>query len=107
MRMSARLSRRSRRALVVPALAAALALAPVAAPTALAVPGGPAAVPVDMPFDGQGADDAPGGTDRAEDEQARKAEDLGGAVVTEVIDLVTGVVKCGLNLATESVPCPL
>ena len=45
--------------------AAALALAPVAAPTALAVPGGPAAVPVDMPFDGQGADDAPGGTDRA------------------------------------------
>lgn len=71
---------------------------------AAAAPQTPAATPVaDFPFDGQGADDAPaGGEDPAE-----RAERLGGNVAAELIDLLADVVKCGLNVATPSVECPL
>uniref|UniRef100_UPI00245788E8 hypothetical protein n=1 Tax=Nocardia brasiliensis TaxID=37326 RepID=UPI00245788E8 len=41
------------------------------------------------------------------DKQADKAEKLGGTVTTKVIDLVTGIVKCGLNIASPSVKCSI
>ncbi|WP_040797927.1 hypothetical protein [Nocardia higoensis] len=106
-------TRRSRAALATPVLAVTLALAPaltVLAPAAGAEPGRAETFPAptgpsQMPFDGQGSDDSRDG--RTGDELSRKAEDLGGSVVNEVIDLATGVIKCGINLATDSVPCPL
>ncbi|MEV0245391.1 hypothetical protein AB0H76_02245 [Nocardia sp. NPDC050712] len=41
------------------------------------------------------------------DEKAEKAEKLGGGLVNKAIDLGAGVLKCGLSLATETVPCKL
>ncbi|WP_155980958.1 hypothetical protein [Nocardia sp. CNY236] len=41
------------------------------------------------------------------DERVEKTERLGGRLTTEIIDLVAGVIKCGLNIATPSVSCPL
>lgn len=88
-----------------------LALAPVAllAPTASANPNGPRVTEVgDFPFDGQGTDDGPkrNGTPK-KDEKADKAEKLGGGVAGRVIDLVGGIAKCALNIATPSVRCQL
>jgi hypothetical protein len=88
-----------------------LTTAPLAlrAPDAAATPGGPAATQVgDFPFDGMGTDDAPTkeGTPK-KDDKADKAEKLGGGVTTKVIDLITGVIKCGLNIATPSVKCTI
>ncbi|GAA5041493.1 hypothetical protein [Nocardia callitridis] len=77
------------------ALVLALGSGLLGAPNALADNG--------YPFDGQdspGTQHAPKG-----DDQADKAEKLGGNVLNEVIDLATGIVKCGLNIATDSVPC--
>ncbi|MFI6040704.1 hypothetical protein ACIA8C_03655 [Nocardia sp. NPDC051321] len=73
------------------------------APTATAAP---IATQVDFPFDGLGTDDGTPGTPKP-DEQGKKAEKLGGTVTTEVIDLVTGIVKCGLNIASPAVKCSL
>jgi len=124
-------ARRSRAALTAPALAAALALAPVFAPAALAGPGLEQVLPADpapseMPFGDQGSDDSDdsgnsgnsrdsGDSDNSAGDELRqraedlpdKAENFGGSVFTEVIDLSTGILKCGLNLVTDSVPCPL
>ncbi|MFC4125360.1 hypothetical protein [Nocardia rhizosphaerae] len=64
--------------------------------------------PGDFPLNGNGT--APKNSPQAapeRDEKAEKAEKLGGGVVTELIDLATGVIKCGLNIATDSVPCKL
>lgn len=66
----------------------------------------PIATQVDFPFDGLGADDGTPSTPKP-DEQGKKAEKLGGTVTTEVIDLVTGIVKCGLNMASPAVKCSL
>ncbi|WP_194815164.1 hypothetical protein [Nocardia sp. XZ_19_385] len=41
------------------------------------------------------------------EKKAEKAEKLGGGLVTKMIDLGAGVIKCGLSLASESVPCKL
>ncbi|MGN2636236.1 hypothetical protein ACWEKT_11010 [Nocardia takedensis] len=100
--MSPHRSRRTARALVGAVLVGLTALA---APAALAAP--PAAVPIvgDGPFAGPDTTHAPPGAPR--DERAEKAEDLGGTLANEVIDLVTGVLTCGLNIATDSVKCTL
>ncbi|WP_433658560.1 hypothetical protein ACQPW1_41325 [Nocardia sp. CA-128927] len=85
----------------------ALALGAVAlqAPTATAAPG---ATQVDFPFDGLGTDDAPSTPNAPKpDEQGKKAEKLGGTVTTQVIDLATDIVKCGLNIASPAVKCSL
>ncbi|MFD3506392.1 hypothetical protein [Nocardia sp. NPDC058666] len=84
-------------------------LAPVATAVPQVVPPSQAE-PGDYPLNGQGTTPkqspktAPGTDD---DETAEKTEKLGGGVATEVIDLVTGIIKCGLNIATDSVPCTL
>ncbi|MFC6011277.1 hypothetical protein [Nocardia lasii] len=62
------------------------------------------AEPGDYPLNGPGT--APR-TGPGVDDQADKAERFGGGLATELIDLATGIIKCGLNLATDTVPCPL
>ncbi|WP_406232516.1 hypothetical protein [Nocardia sp. NBC_01009] len=79
------------------------------APAAAAAPDRPSVTQIaDFPFDGLGADDAPSkeGTP-TKDDKADKAEKLGGGVTTKIIDLITGIIKCGLNIATPSVKCQL
>ncbi|MGX1763391.1 hypothetical protein ACWIG5_41960 [Streptomyces lydicus] len=73
----------------------ALACGVVAPGSAAAQPAPPAATQID-----DSATESP-------DKQADKAEKLGGTVTTKVIDLVTGIVKCGLNIASPSVKCSI
>ena len=61
----------------------------------------------DSPFDGLGADDAPGKPGTQEQAMAEKAEKFGGGLASEIIDLISGVAKCGLNIATDAVDCGL
>ncbi|MFR9751198.1 hypothetical protein ACL02S_09190 [Nocardia sp. 004] len=59
-------------------------------------------------FDDRHSQDTPADPDDQEhDRRAEKTEELGGRLATEIIDLVTGVIKCGLNIATPSVHCTL
>ncbi|MFI9533205.1 hypothetical protein ACIG56_08185 [Nocardia fusca] len=102
------------------AVSAAVALsvgpAVLSAPAALAAPG-------EFPFDGQGSENEP--ESRAQDghtpeghtpendlgkrveEAGERAEEAGGGVVTEVIDLSGDILKCGLHIATPAIECPL
>ncbi|WP_063131522.1 hypothetical protein [Nocardia fusca] len=102
------------------AVSAAVALsvgpAVLSAPVALAAPG-------EFPFDGQGSEDEP--ESRAQEghtpegrtpendlgkrveEAGERAEEAGGGVVTEVIDLSGDILKCGLHIATPAIECPL
>ncbi|MBF6124050.1 hypothetical protein [Nocardia brasiliensis] len=73
----------------------ALACGVVAPGSAVAQPAPPAATQID-----DSATESP-------DKKADKAEKLGGTVTTKVIDLVTGIVKCGLNIASPSVKCSI
>ncbi|WP_405161218.1 hypothetical protein OG203_33390 [Nocardia sp. NBC_01499] len=75
----------------------------LSAPTATAAPSTATWVGVDVPLDGKGIDDS----NPTKDKKADKAEKLGGTVTGQVIDLVTGIVKCGLNIATPAVKCDL
>ncbi|TCJ99614.1 hypothetical protein [Nocardia alba] len=85
----------------------ALAFAPTAAAVPQVVPPSHAE-PGDYPLNGQGTTPKNSPKTAPEtDERAEKAEKLGGGVATEVIDLITGIIKCGLNIATDSVPCKL
>ncbi|WP_378733529.1 hypothetical protein [Nocardia brasiliensis] len=87
-------------------LALALGAMALPAPTATAAP--PTAAEIDFPFDGLGKDDAPSTPNAPKsNDPSGKAEKLGGTVTTRVIDLVTGIVKCGLNIATPSVKCSI
>lgn len=66
--------------------------------------------PVQGPFDFDGKDpQSPEGDkqQQKQEKQGEKAEKLGGGVANKMIDLVTGIVKCTLNIATDSVPCKL
>ncbi|WP_063053269.1 hypothetical protein [Nocardia arthritidis] len=76
-----------------------LALGPVTllAPEAAASPGTQVSDSV-FDFDGQGS---------KSDDKAGKAEKLSGNVTTKLIDLVAGIIKCGLNIASPSVKCSL
>ncbi|WP_054815080.1 hypothetical protein [Nocardia arizonensis] len=91
-----------RTAAVTAIAAAALGFGPATLVPAAAAP--VERIPVSGPFDGLdgGAPDA-----EPHDKRAEKAEKFGGELVTEVIDLITGVVTCGLNIATDSVKCRL
>ncbi|MBF6471343.1 MULTISPECIES: hypothetical protein [Nocardia] len=53
----------------------------------------------DFDGDGQGS--------KSGDDKAGKAEKLSGNVTTKLIDLVAGIIKCGLNIASPSVKCSL
>ncbi|MEV6325880.1 hypothetical protein AB0M45_32645 [Nocardia sp. NPDC051787] len=104
-------------------LVVALGSVSVLAPEAAAAPSAPAVTQVsDYPFDfdGQGSDDdsvfdfdGQGDADRTggglfeKDEKAEKTEKLGGTLTTKIIDLLAGMIKCGLNIATPSVKCSL
>jgi hypothetical protein len=80
-----------------------LALGPVTllAPEAAASPGTSPSTQVSdsvFDFDGQGS---------KSDDKSGKAEKLSGNVTTKLIDLVAGIIKCGLNIASPSVKCSL
>lgn len=84
----------------------AAALAPATAVPQVVPPS--QAEPGDYPLNGQGTTPKSSPKTAPEtDEKAEKSEKLGGGVATEVIDLITGIIKCGLNIATDSVPCSL
>jgi hypothetical protein len=91
------------------ALVLALGSVTVQTPMAAAAPDRPTVTQVvDYPFDGLGTDDAPNNHCTArKDRRADKAEKLGGSVTGKIIDLIADVLKCGLNIATPSVPCQL
>ncbi|QIS05801.1 hypothetical protein F5X71_28975 [Nocardia brasiliensis] len=72
----------------------ALACAVVAPGSAVAQAAPPTVIQID------GATESP-------DKKADKAEKLGGGLVNKVIDLTTGAIKCGLNIALPSVKCSL
>ncbi|WP_040781815.1 hypothetical protein [Nocardia pneumoniae] len=103
-------------------LVVALGSVSVLAPQAAAAPGAPAVTQVsgypfdfggqddDSPFDFDGKDDDDALTGQGmfkKDEKAEKTEKLGGTLTTKIIDLLAGVIKCGLNIATPSVKCSL
>ncbi|MEU2041478.1 hypothetical protein [Nocardia niwae] len=90
---------------VIVALSGALVLAlgsvTLQAPEAAAAPDHAPVVHVSdsvFDFDGQGS---------KSDDKAGKAEKLSGNVTTKLIDLVAGIIKCGLNIASPSVKCSL
>uniref|UniRef100_UPI002453E499 hypothetical protein n=1 Tax=Nocardia brasiliensis TaxID=37326 RepID=UPI002453E499 len=84
------------RSMTVPLrVTSALACGGGARGSAVAQPAPPAATQID-----DSATESP-------DKKADKAEKLGGTVTTKVIDLVTGIVKCGLNIASPSVKCSI
>ncbi len=103
-----KMSTRSTIATLSLALILGFGAAEAAVPAAAIPPVAPSAPtePGDYPLNGQGTSpkNAPGAE---KNEQAEKTENLGGGLATEIIDLVTGAIKCGLNIATDSVPCPL
>lgn len=83
-----------------------------AAPATAIPPVAPSAPadPSDYPLNGPGTQkNSPQAAPQKDetDEKAEKAEKLGGGVATELIDLATGIIKCSLNIATDSVPCTL
>ncbi|MFQ6231150.1 hypothetical protein [Nocardia sp. NPDC002869] len=93
------------------AVSAAVALsvgpAVLSAPVALAAPG-------EFPFADQGdSENEPESRTPENDlgkrteEAGERAEEAGGGVVTEVIDLSGDILKCGLHIATPAIECPL
>lgn len=118
--MSPRKSVRSAFFAVSAAVALSVGPALLSAPPALAAPG-------EFPFDDQG-----GSENKAEnndpqnsnpensnpensspedsrplDEMAERAENAGGGLATEVIDLNADTLKCALSIVTTTVECPL
>ncbi|MET9290260.1 hypothetical protein [Nocardia beijingensis] len=82
-------------------LVVALGSVTLLAPEAAAAPDSPQVTQVSdsvFDFDGQGS---------KTDDKAGKAEKLSGNVTTKLIDLVAGIIKCGLNIASPSVKCSL
>ncbi|MGW6425635.1 hypothetical protein ACWF82_23440 [Nocardia sp. NPDC055053] len=84
----------------------------VAAP-ATAIPSVAPTAPTDQsdyPLNGQGtkknSPQAAPGKDET-NEKAEKMEKLGGGVATVLIDLTSGIIKCSLNIVTDSVKCKL
>ncbi|MEU6190404.1 hypothetical protein [Nocardia sp. NPDC047038] len=83
------------------ALVLALGSATLLAPEAAAAPDSPQITQVsDSVFDF-------GGQGSKSDDKSGKAEKLSGNVTTKLIDLVAGIIKCGLNIASPSVKCSL
>lgn len=104
---------RMRRVIATAAGAALLAVGPgllVAAP-ANAAPS--AATPVldpNYPLGGDGEDgtsensEEPG-TTQEQDPRAQRAEEFGGRTVTDLIDMGSDLLKCGLNVVAPTVKC--
>lgn len=78
------------------------------APTAVAAPD-PQAEESEFPFQGDGTNnEAENDTEAPErDDPSKRAERTVGGVVTELIDFSADLTKCGLNIATPNVECPL
>ncbi|WP_194979664.1 hypothetical protein [Nocardia cyriacigeorgica] len=101
-----RMSPRQRLRTTIVALSGALILAAgpavLSAPAAVAAPQGGQP---SYPFDG-GED---GGTahEPKKDERAQRAEEFGGGLASEVIDLAANILKCGLNVVTPTVGCSI
>lgn len=94
------------------AVSAAVALsvgpAVLSAPMALAAPAG------EFPLADQGESENEPESRTPENDLAKRteeagerAEEAGGGVVTEVIDLSGDILKCGLHIATPAIECPL
>ncbi|MFE3444765.1 hypothetical protein ACFXNW_17180 [Nocardia sp. NPDC059180] len=102
-----RMSPRQRLRTTIAALSGALVLAAgpavLATPAAVAAPQGGQAQPA-YPFDGD-----EGGTthEPKKDERAERAEEFGGGLAGEVIDLAANILKCGLNVVTPTVGCSI
>ncbi len=95
------MSQRLRTVIVALSGALVLALGSFLAPEVAAAPDTPPVTQVSdsvFDFDGQGS---------KSDDKAGKAEKLSGNVTTKLIDLVAGIIKCGLNIASPSVKCSL
>ncbi|MGQ4599283.1 hypothetical protein [Nocardia sp. R6R-6] len=58
-------------------------------------------------FDGRGNNGLTGQNMFSDGDRTGKAEKLGGNLTTKLIDLVAGMIKCGLNITTPSVKCSL
>ncbi|MGK8525470.1 hypothetical protein ACRS6B_29760 [Nocardia asteroides] len=100
--MSAHLRMRTMIVALFGALVLALGSVTQLAPEAAATPGTPPVTQVGdtlFDFDGNGGSDS--------DDKAEKSEKLSGTVTTKLIDLVAGIIKCGLNIASPSVKCSL
>ncbi len=101
------MSPRQRLRTTIVALSGALVLAVgpavLATPAAVAAPQGGQAQPA-YPFDGE-----EGGSTREpkKDERAERAEEFGGGLASEVIDLAANILKCGLNVVTPTVGCSI
>jgi len=60
----------------------------------------------DYPLGGQNEKDKPDHLGPGDlDEQAEKAQDLAGDIVTRMIDMSADLTKCGLNIVVPSVRC--
>ncbi|GGL08916.1 hypothetical protein [Nocardia jinanensis] len=113
--MSPRKSVRSVFVAVSAAVALSVGPALLSAPSALAAPG-------EFPLDGQGGsennpennspknnspEDSSPEDSSPLDEMAERAENAGGGLATEVIDLNADTLKCALSIFTTTVDCPL
>ncbi|NEW41100.1 hypothetical protein GV793_19605 [Nocardia cyriacigeorgica] len=104
-----RMSPRQRLRTTIVALSGALVLAVgpavLATPAAVAAPQGGQAQPA-YPFDGE--EGTGNGTNQPKkDERAERAEEFGGGLASEVIDLAANILKCGLNVVTPTVGCSI
>lgn len=63
----------------------------------------------DYPFGGEdsGTDGSRDSTDEDTDGPAARAEEAGAGMASAIIDLSADLIKCGLNIVTPSVGCPL
>ncbi|WP_328387690.1 hypothetical protein [Nocardia sp. NBC_00416] len=86
------------------AVSAAVALtvgpAALSAPTALAAPG-------EFPLDGRGGSENKPESSSPDNDPGKRAENAGGGLAAEVIDLGADMLKCGLSIATPTIKCPL
>ncbi|MFE6924608.1 hypothetical protein ACFVAV_26530 [Nocardia sp. NPDC057663] len=79
-----------------------------AAPPATAIPPVAPSAPTDssdFPLNGQGTKKNSPKAAPEKSEKAEKMEKLGGGVATVLIDLTSGIIKCSLNIVTDSVKC--
>ncbi|MGW5387419.1 hypothetical protein [Nocardia sp. NPDC003963] len=98
--MSPRKSVRSVFFAVSAAVALSVGPALLSAPPALAAPG-------EFPLDGQGGSEKKPEARTEDNDPGKRAENAGGGMVSEVIDLSADLLKCGLSIATPAVKCPL
>lgn len=99
--MTARPRLRTTVAAVAAALAVTVGPAVLTPAVVAAAPGGS-----QFPFD-ENTPRGHGGAAPKTDERAERAEKFGGGLASELVELGANVIKCGLNIATTTVTCPL